>query len=49
MTLPAGFIASADAALPLHVAEKSGFAAWRGAQPAHPLERRCHAQAPLSQ
>jgi leucyl aminopeptidase len=34
MTLPAGFIASADAALPLHVVEKSGFAAWRDAQPA---------------
>ena len=36
MTLPAGFALSADAAdaLPLHVVDKAGFAAWRDAQPA---------------
>lgn len=34
MNLPAGFTASTDAALPLHVVGKSGFAAWREAQPA---------------
>jgi leucyl aminopeptidase len=34
MNLPAGFTASTDATLPLHVVGKSGFAAWRDAQSA---------------
>ena len=34
MSLPAGFTTSTDTALPLHAVGKSGYAAWRQAQPA---------------
>ncbi|MFT4178784.1 MAG: leucyl aminopeptidase family protein [Thermomonas sp.] len=34
MNLPAGFTASSNTALPLHIIDKAGFAAWRDAQPA---------------
>ncbi len=34
MSLPAGFTTSTDGALPLHAVSKSGYAAWREAQPA---------------
>jgi leucyl aminopeptidase len=34
MTLPAGFTAPTDNALPLYVLDSTGLAAWRATQPA---------------